>query len=62
MVKIDVLINNIVKEIKRVHFSLFDRYGMQEKGDEASWNVMLNRFMNEQNAQEKRKLLSGLGK
>jgi len=36
------------------------RYGMQEKGDEASWNVMLNRFMNEQNAQEKRKLLSGL--
>ena len=31
---------------------------MQEKGDEKSWNVMLNRFMNEQNAQEKRKLLS----
>ena len=41
---------------------LFNRYGMQEKGDEAAWNVMLNRFMNEQNAQEKRKLLSGLGK
>ena len=34
---------------------------MQEKGDEESWNVMLDRFMNEQNAQEKRKLLSGLG-
>ena len=44
------------------YFRLCNRYGMQEKGDEESWNVMLNRFMNEQNAQEKRKLLSGLGK
>jgi hypothetical protein len=40
---------------------MINRYGMLEKGDEASWNVMLDRYMNEQNAQEKRKLLSGLG-
>ena len=35
---------------------------MLEKGDESSWNVMLDRYSDEQNAQEKRKLLSGLGK
>ena len=34
---------------------------MLEKGDEASWNVMLKRYTSEENAQEKRKLLSGLG-
>ena len=35
---------------------------MIEKGDETTWNVMLDRFVNEQNAQEKKKLLAGLGK
>ena len=34
---------------------------MSAKGDEASWNVMLDRYTNEQNAQEKKKLLKGLG-
>ena len=35
---------------------------MQEKGDEKSWNTMLARYTNEKNAQEKGKLLGGLGK
>ena len=35
---------------------------MQEKGDEKSWNTMLARYSNEKNAQEKGKLLGGLGK
>ena len=43
------------------YINLPNRYGMLEKGDEASWNVMLKRYTSEENAQEKRKLLSGLG-
>ena len=36
------------------------RYGMLSKGDEATWNTMLQRYMDETNAQEKTKLLKGL--
>jgi hypothetical protein len=31
------------------------------KGDEGSWSIMLDRFRSEENAQEKNKLLYGLG-
>ena len=34
---------------------------MQSRGDANSWQVMLERFVKEQNAQEKKKLLYGLG-
>ena len=47
--------------ISQINYCLPDRYGMLEKGDETSWNVMLTRYASEQNAQEKGKLLSGLG-
>ena len=33
---------------------------MLSKGDEATWNTMLQRYMDETNAQEKTKLLKGL--
>ena len=33
---------------------------MQSRGDASSWNVMLERYKTETNAQEKRKLLVGL--
>ena len=33
---------------------------MISKGDAASWNIMLERYINEENAQEKKKLLYGL--
>ena len=36
------------------------RYGVIVKGDEKSWNVMLDRYVKEQNAQEKKKMLNGL--
>jgi hypothetical protein len=35
---------------------------MLSKGDEGSWSIMLDRFLSEENAQEKNKLLYGLGK
>ena len=38
------------------------RFGMMSKGDEGSWSIMLERFQAEENAQEKSKLLYGLGK
>ena len=38
----------------------FIRYGMLSKGDEETWNIMLQRYMDETNAQEKVKLLKGL--
>ena len=34
---------------------------MMSKGDEGSWSIMLDRFRSEENAQEKNKLLYGLG-
>lgn len=40
--------------------SIAYKFGMQSKGDEHSWNIMLDRYMKEENAQEKRKLLKGL--
>jgi len=36
------------------------KYGMLSKGDETTWNKMLDRYMDETNAQEKAKLLKGL--
>jgi len=36
------------------------QYGMYSKGDETTWNTMLQRYMEETNAQEKTKLLKGL--
>ncbi len=42
-------------------FSSFSRYGMESVGDASSWNVMLERFVRENNAQEKKKILYGLG-
>ena len=33
---------------------------MLSKGDESTWNTMLQRYMTESNAQEKTKLLKGL--
>ena len=33
---------------------------MLSKGDETTWNKMLDRYMDETNAQEKAKLLKGL--
>jgi len=36
------------------------KYGMLSKGDEATWNTMLQRYTDETNAQEKTKLLKGL--
>jgi hypothetical protein len=35
---------------------------MLSKGDETSWTIMFDRFRSEENAQEKNKLLYGLGK
>lgn len=40
--------------------SIAYQYGMLSKGDESTWNVMLQRYMSETNAQEKIKLLKGL--
>jgi hypothetical protein len=37
------------------------RYGMTSAGDSAVWEVVMKRFMAEENAQEKKKLLHGLG-
>ncbi len=37
------------------------KYGMNAEGDADAWNVMLDRFVKEGNAQEQRKLLHGLG-
>ncbi len=34
---------------------------MESLGDASSWQVMLERFVRENNAQEKKKLLYGLG-
>ena len=36
------------------------RYGTQSKGDDKTWNILLERFMAETNAQEKKKMLKGL--
>ena len=36
------------------------RFGMLYKGDEETWNTMLERYQSETNAQEKTKLLRGL--
>ena len=40
---------------------IFYRFGMMSKGDEGSWSIMLDRYLSEENAQEKNKLLYGLG-
>ena len=39
----------------------FFRFGMMAKGDESSWTILLDRFQAEDIAQEKNKLLYGLG-
>jgi hypothetical protein len=44
-----------------ITINLFFRFGMMSKGDEGSWSIMLDRFRSEENAQEKNKLLYGLG-
>ena len=36
------------------------RFGMLYKGDEETWNTMLERYQSETNAQEKTKLLRSL--
>ena len=40
----------------------FFRYGVKVGGDEENWNVMLDRYAMENNAHEKRKLITGIGK
>ena len=38
------------------------KYGMISAGNKRNWDIMFERYMREQNAQEKGKLMSGLGK
>lgn len=42
--------------------SLVYRYGMESQGDPLTWDKVFDRFLNEKNAQEKKKLLYGLAR
>ena len=53
---VDTPDNYIVPNLR----SLVYKYGMLSVGGAATWNIVLERYLNETNAQEKRKLLYGL--
>ncbi len=57
------LLEKMYVHVTRLCFAFFfNRFGMLSKGDETSWTIMFDRFRSEENAQEKNKLLYGLGK